>query len=573
MTGGFVHFAMLWGLIGLAIPVVIHLLNRRRAVVIDWGAMQFLEIGRRARRKFQITELLLMMGRMLLLGLVALALARPFWKPKEVAAAPGGGGSGAGQRRDVVLVLDGSESMDRRGDGTTPRLQALKWARDFVGRLNPGDSVALLVAGDRVRPIVAPPTFDRARIEEAIKKAPAARGSSDLPAALAEAFRLLEGTQNPGRDVVILTDGQRSAWRAGEARRWALLPRPAIARMPVRPRIWSVAFNAGAKSEGADGAVEPLELSRGLVSPGLPVSVSTTIRNAGPGPMTRTAELLVDGVLEPGSARVVGPIPPGGKSPVGFRATIAAPGSHVVSVRLAPDDDPLPGNDRADRPIEVTPALPVLLVDGEPGSEPLSGEVDFLRAALAPTGDDTPQVKATVVKTGELDAGALEGQAVVVLANVDRLSPAQMTALNAFLGRGGGLVVAPGDRTDLAYWNEYAYQDGRGLLPARLGEWKGDFSRREAVAHPAPRSFSGPALVPFGQAEDAPLREADLFSFWVLKPTTRPPAGRGDGAAGFGGPVDRRAARAQGARRAARRAVGRGGGHPAGESGLRPLGP
>ena len=53
---------MLWGLLGISIPVIIHLLSRRRAVTIDWGAMQFLDIGRRARRKFQITELLLMAG-------------------------------------------------------------------------------------------------------------------------------------------------------------------------------------------------------------------------------------------------------------------------------------------------------------------------------------------------------------------------------------------------------------------------------------------------------------------------------------------------------------------------------
>ena len=66
--------------------MVIHLLSRRRATVIDWGAMQFLELGRRARRKFQLTELLLMLGRMALLGLVALALMRPFWAPKPAGA-------------------------------------------------------------------------------------------------------------------------------------------------------------------------------------------------------------------------------------------------------------------------------------------------------------------------------------------------------------------------------------------------------------------------------------------------------------------------------------------------------
>ena len=47
--------------------------------------------------------------------------------------------------------------------------------------------------------------------------------------------------------------------------------------------------------------------------------------------------------------------------------------------------DPLRANDRSERPVEVASAVPVLLVDGDRGLEPLSSETDFLRAALAPT--------------------------------------------------------------------------------------------------------------------------------------------------------------------------------------------
>ena len=79
MSWGFLNAAMLVGLVGAALPVVIHLLNRRRGDVIDWGAMQFLEPGRRSRRRIRLAEILLMAARMALLALVVLALARPFW--------------------------------------------------------------------------------------------------------------------------------------------------------------------------------------------------------------------------------------------------------------------------------------------------------------------------------------------------------------------------------------------------------------------------------------------------------------------------------------------------------------
>ena len=63
MTGwGVLNAAMLVGLLGAAVPVVIHLLNRRRDPIVDWGAMQFLDIGRKARQKIRLTELLLMLS-------------------------------------------------------------------------------------------------------------------------------------------------------------------------------------------------------------------------------------------------------------------------------------------------------------------------------------------------------------------------------------------------------------------------------------------------------------------------------------------------------------------------------
>ena len=158
--------------------------------------------------------------------------------------------------------------------------------------------------------------------------------------------------------------------------------------------------------------------------------------------------MLVDGAAVAGSMQSVGPIPVGGKVPLSFRASIAQPGSHLLTVRLSGGDDPLAINDSAERPVEVAEALPVLLVDGEPGVEPLTGETDFLRAALAPAEDEAPSIRANIIKSDQLAANSLSGPRVVVLANVERLDSALSNALADFLGRGGGLLIAPGDRID-----------------------------------------------------------------------------------------------------------------------------
>src|SRR5215831_15620135 len=110
----FFNVMMLTGLAAVAIPPIIHLLNRRRYQVVDWGAMQFLQVSEVTRRRLMIEELLLMAIRMGLLAVLVLALASPYRDVK------GAGAFGSRTNRDVVLLFDGSYSMGSTGDGPTP---------------------------------------------------------------------------------------------------------------------------------------------------------------------------------------------------------------------------------------------------------------------------------------------------------------------------------------------------------------------------------------------------------------------------------------------------------------------
>ena len=149
---------MLLGLAALAIPIIIHLLNRRRYEIIDWGAMRFLQISKVTRRRLFLEELLLMLLRMGLIGLLPLAFAglvTNFDWLSWVEPRP---------NRDVVLVFDGSSSMNYTGGGKTPQDAAKEWAAEYVKRLSPGDAVAVFQARQQVVPVVAEPSVDLQRM-------------------------------------------------------------------------------------------------------------------------------------------------------------------------------------------------------------------------------------------------------------------------------------------------------------------------------------------------------------------------------------------------------------------------
>src|SRR4051794_24812210 len=142
---------LLLGLLALLIPPIIHLLNRRRYDVIDWGAMQFLHISEVTRRKIMLEELLLMLLRMGLLGILVAALAGPFLTLPGPAARVFGRPA-----RDVVLVIDASASMSAldEADGKSPYESAREWAVNYLDDLAPGDGVAVLLAREQVSPVV-----------------------------------------------------------------------------------------------------------------------------------------------------------------------------------------------------------------------------------------------------------------------------------------------------------------------------------------------------------------------------------------------------------------------------------
>ncbi len=138
MTFGFLNALMLIGLAAVAIPPVVHLLTRRRYDVVDWGAMQFLQVSESTRRRLLIEEILLMLLRMGLIAVMVLGLAAPY------AVHPALATLGRQPNRDVVLVFDGSDSMGFAGGSRTPHEAAQAWATAFIDRLAAGDRVAVL---------------------------------------------------------------------------------------------------------------------------------------------------------------------------------------------------------------------------------------------------------------------------------------------------------------------------------------------------------------------------------------------------------------------------------------------
>ena len=507
----FLNAAMLFGLAAASIPLIIHLLTRKRFDVVDWAAMQFLQVSERTRRKIFLEELLLMLLRMGLIALFVLALAAPFLTSQHLAKWGGRG------NRDIVIIFDGSYSMGFIGNGPSASQASKDWALQFLDELAPGDSVAVLQAKQQVVPVLATLTTDPNLVRTAIQNLPPPRGGVDWPAAIQAAAQILAASQRAQREIIVLTDGQRFGWADDSSLlRWELLSNRLGEGGAFKPRVWVVNMDPQRPANPANWSMNPLRTTRAVAAANREVTFKTTLQLSGADESALPAHIFLDidgrsaGELKIPTARL-----DKGQVPLSFVHRFPNPGSHLVTVRLS--DDALPGDNRQDFAVEVLPALPVLLVDGDERINPKIRGTDFLRGALSPARDPNPAVLARVTSASNFEPGQLvrdlsdePGTAprVLVLSNVARLTPAQQEGIDRFLADHGGVLVTLGERVDAKAYNDQLFRAGQGWLPAQLVEPVGAEDEPMKAARPVAASFFHPTVdifrdMPFGGLADA----------------------------------------------------------------------
>lgn len=548
---------LLAGLVGIGIPIAIHLVRQQAAKPLDWGAMRFLfDTVSMRRRKMEWEDLLLMAARCLLLGLLALAVARPFVTPDSqvpwlfvLPAALLGialfGGSfvlggakprwlirlaalalllAAGGlvvfekyinlrrfessgRRDVALVIDASASMEMTRDGRTVFSRAIDEAKQLVIEAPRGTAFTVILGGPAPEARTAAPLTHRADVLGVLDSLQPIGGSFRAHEALGVAtLGLAEGT-NASKEIVVFTDAQRGGWRFDNPAAWQALE-DAWDAMPAKPKILLRSF--GMPQSFANIALTNLDFSRAVIGTDREVTLRVTVENTGvealtPGPVI----MEIDGA--PVGESQIGLLVPGQVEVAEFRHRFTTPGPRVVNARISANDD-LPSDNRLDRVVAVRQTLPVLLVDGNPAGSFFERAAAYPALALAPTAEllggsragDAFLMDPRVVAASSLVETDLLDAAVVVLADVSRLPERLARLLAARVAGGTGLIVIAGPRVEPAFYNAWAGSAGA-LLPMPLGP---ETVNEEGVS-PASSTFVHESLALFvssGDLETARIR-------------------------------------------------------------------
>lgn len=476
----------------VALPIVLHLIMRRKPVHLEFPALRFVQKRHDTnQRRLRLRHLLLLALRMALIALLALALARPSIK---TAGALGSVEAPVA----AALVFDTSKRMEYRHQNRTRLEVAQEMGQQLLGRLPQGSQVAVL--STRAEPAAF--QVDLGAAKHRMRRLEAVANSQPLTDVLSEAVRLVSESELARREVYVFTDRTRASWPAERAEHLR-------SQLAKAPDVGVFLIDVGVEKP-TNSSLGELKLSAEILTNRSPLKIDTELFHAGPG-ATRSVEVyLLDAQRKPqkrGEQTVT--LGEDQSQAVEFQLGALDEGAHQGYVQIVGQDG-LACDDRRFFSVEVKPAWKVLLVAPQPADR----YAVFLAEALAPAAfRRTGQARydCDIVAQEKLANKPLDGYSAVCLLDPKPMDAAAWRKLGDFVAGGGGVAIFLGRNAQpVATFNQPAALD---LLPGRLLRQV----RRPDGVFLAPSDFQQPVLKALGDyAGSIPWDAFPVYRYWQL---------------------------------------------------------
>ena len=404
----FLNPVFLFALAASAIPLLIHLLSRRRAREIPFSSIRFLERSDRvSMRRINLRRLILLALRTAAIALIALAFARPVIKGTAASLFPGG------EPKAVAVMIDRSYSMGVRAGGGTAFDEAVEAALDIAGGLGGDDELTIALFDEGSEEVFTAEGAGRAAAAGALSGEATSLRGTDLRAAVGFGAGILERSRRRAKELFIISDFQRTGLGAARV------------ESPGRRRVFLVPVTT---PPARNVAVEKVVLPGSALHRGEAVSIRVYVRNTSP---DRGAAVPLR--VDVGGRRVVEKeieLPPGAGHEYVFEFDAGGPGWTRGSVSCR--EDMLPADDRRLFTFLVREKTPVLLLAGAGGF--------YLAEALSPEGADG-DIDLAVKGWNAYTTADLAAADVVVAGPGGRPGREDAALLRRFAMEGGRVVV------------------------------------------------------------------------------------------------------------------------------------
>lgn len=401
------------GLGALAIPVLVHLIQREKKTPVEFPSLMFLRrVPYQSVQRRRINNWPLFLLRSLAILLSVLAFSRPFFSRTAVQASIASAGA-----REVIILLDRSASMGYGDHWQRAKDEATR----VIDGLGGGDQ-ATLVLFDRSAEEHVRATGNKTRLRAAVDAAELSAAASRYGPALRLAQSLLSRSTLGRKEAVVVSDMQRTGWET-----------PEEIQFPEGTTFTPVSVAA---TDPANVSVTSVTFTRTRFANEERVIVTAAVANRGAKAIENVPVVLAVDGIDVATSRAT--LAPGVTNAVSFPAFTLAQAFVRGTVKAGTDALPIDNVFH----FVLSPARPtsVLLAvrDGALPAESL-----YLSSALAVGAP--PQFSVEVTPMSKLNAAALSKARVLVVSDA-AVSGTLGPAVKAFVERGGGVFTVVGSR-------------------------------------------------------------------------------------------------------------------------------
>ncbi len=440
----------------IAVPIIIHLINRMRYKTVRFAAMEFLLASeQRNRRRLLLEQLLLLAMRVAMVAAVVLLLARLVLDPSQLTAFQGA-------TAHHLVLLDDSLSMRERQGESVVFDEALAVVRQIAteGAKRPmTQRLSVVLLSRPEQPLITDRDVNQPLVSELHTKLDpqnikASHQPGNLLSALETCRKLLEAEKTNIKQLHLVSDYRQKDWLDEKTMTKAI--------SSLTDAEIGVDLIKTARPTRGNLAVTELSAPTQIAAAGVSLRVRVGVTNFGDQVASDVRIALYDDGVKLPATVVLDKIEPLGQATTDVDVRLATATPHRLEATVEPD--PLVEDNSRFLVIDVAPSIPVLLIDGEDEYPTAQYIADALATDPASTG-----VSVTIDGIDGLRRRQLNNYRAVYLLNTGELPLDAIDAAERYVKGGGGLVWWLGPKTNSSFSNRLLYTTKGGLFPVPLG--------------------------------------------------------------------------------------------------------
>lgn len=479
------------GIVGASIPLILHLLNRERARQLVFGTIRFIQMSHQTNvRRHKLKRLLLLLMRILILALLGLAFARPFFAEAPIIAQKTGG------KRNAIIILDTSYSMQYERVFENAKKEGIT----ILDGLDATDAAGLILSSDSAR-VVAPLGSEFSHIRAALNDAEATYKPTDYLDALQTADEILASIPIGEKQIYVIADMQQRGWEnfIETDKLNADVQIQFIDVHPEQPQNFAI----------TDLNVPPVILKEQQTS-----YLVARVRNFSDEAVENLpVRLFVDGNM---IHTVQLDIEPDDLADAAFSVDFQDEATHTGWVELP--EDALQVDNKRYFTLQSLRSIRVHAVSDKPRTQSpyQTMETFFMKMAFT-AGRDAVPIDFTE-SSSVPSAATLDRTDVLVLANVAQLSSDEAGRVATYVAAGGGLILTVGDNIDTEAY-EQRLGGEIGLMPCNFVRPVGDAFDRQQFRVLATVKYEHPIFAAFKEPNHGDFGKARFYRIFQAVPT------------------------------------------------------